>query len=207
MGVPEPKRESGRSEILVVARRLFMSRGYRAVSTRDIADAVGVTQPAIYHHFGGKEALYVAVMEEELAAISARLDAAGRLDGPVVDRLVTAATVLAERGDHDLSQMFHDLRQEISESNRQRIGIAFRDAMLAPLLVMIEALEREGAINLSAAGMERPEVAMLLLSNVRMLVDARRGPAGGRNRTHEEIGRLAVGLLLNGVGTRTTLST
>ena len=154
-----------------------MSRGYRAVSTRDIADAVGVTQPAIYHHFGGKEALYVAVMRRSWP-ISARLDAAGRLDGPVVDRLVTAATVLAERGDHDLSQMFHDLRQEISESNRQRIGIAFRDAMLAPLLVMIEALELEGAINLSAAGMERPEAPCAALE-----LDAGRATrsAGGRN--------------------------
>ena len=80
MSSPETGRESGRSEILAAARSLFMSRGYRAVSTRDIADAVGLTQPALYHHFGGKEALYVAVMEDELATISARLDRAARLD-------------------------------------------------------------------------------------------------------------------------------
>ncbi len=184
-----------------------MSRGYRAVSTRDIADAVGVTQPALYHHFGGKEALYVAVMEDELAAIALRLDAAARLDASAIDRLAAAATVLAERGDGDLSQMFHDMRQEISEKNRQRIGVAFREAMMAPLLAMIDGLEREGAIDPDGTAMERAEVAMLLLSNVRMLVDARRGPAGGRNRTHEEIGRLAVRLLMNGLGSRTTSST
>jgi len=177
-----------------------MSRGYRAVSTRDIADAVGVTQPALYHHFGGKEALYVAVMEDELASIARRLEGAARLDAPAVGRIAMAATVLAERGDGDLSQMFHDLRLELSDTNRQRIGIAFREAIMAPLLAMIAALERDGEIDLAAVGMERAEVAMLLLSNVRVLVDAWRGPAGGRSRTPEEIGHLATRLVIDGLG-------
>lgn len=207
MSSPEAGRESGRSEILAAARHLFMSRGYRAVSTRDIADAVGLTQPALYHHFGGKEALYVAVMEDELATISARLDRAVRLDARAVDRLIAAGTVLAAHGDHDLAQMFHDLRQEISEKNRQRIGGAFRMAMMTPMLAVIDALVEEGAIDPAAAGMERGESAMLLLSNVRMLVEAGRGPAGGPARSHEEIGRLAARLLIGALGSSETMPT
>ena len=197
-------RASGRAEILAVARRLFMTRGYRAVTTREIAEAVGVTQPALYHHFGGKEALYVAVMEDELATIATRLDAAAQLDAPAVDRLAAAASVLAAHGDHDLAQMFHDLRQEISESNRQRIAGAFRMAMMTPMLAVIDALVEEGSIDPAAAGMERGESAMLLLSNVRMLVEAGRGPAAGSVRTHEEIGRLAARLLIGALATRSS---
>ena len=197
----EPGRESGRAEILAAARRLFMSRGYRAVSTRDIADAVGVTQPALYHHFGGKEALYVAVMEDELATISARLDMAARSEAPPAERLAGAATVLAEHGEHDLGQMFHDLRQEISEENRRRIGLAFRAAMRDPILSIVDALVDDGSIDLGSAGLARGEAAMLLLSNVRLLVDAARGPAAGPARSPEEIGRLATRLLLRALGT------
>jgi AcrR family transcriptional regulator len=192
----ESARESGRAEILAAARRLFMSRGYRAVSTRDIADAVGLTQPALYHHFGGKEALYVAVLAEELAAISAELSVAASLDAPAVDRLAAVATVLASRGEHDLAQMFHDLRQEISDHNRRRVGVAFREAMLDPILTVVDALGEDGSIDLEPSGLGRGEVAMLLLSNVRMLVEARGGPAAGPGRSPEEAGRLAARLLL-----------
>jgi AcrR family transcriptional regulator len=172
-----------------------MSRGYRAVSTRDIADAVGLTQPALYHHFGGKEALYIAVLEAELAAISVEMRASMGIDAPVAERLVAVATVLASRGEQDLAQMFHDLRHEISPENRRRVGMAFREAMLAPILAVIDAAIAEGVIAPNAAGLERGEIAMLLLSNVRMLVESRPGPAG-TPRSPGEIGHLAARLLL-----------
>lgn len=202
MGPSEGSRESGRTEILDAARRLFMSRGYRAVSTRDIADAVGVTQPALYHHFGGKEALYVAVLEDELAAMSAELRAAGSRIATARDRLEAVATVLASRGEQDLAQMFHDLRQEISPDNRRRVGLAFREAMMAPILGAVDAAVDEAILAPDLHGLERAEVAMLLLSIVRMLVESGGGPAGGPRRPPELIGPLAVGLVIEGLAPR-----
>lgn len=202
MASPEARRQSGREEILGAARRLFMSRGYRAVSTRDIAEAVGLTQPALYHHFGGKEALYVAMLEAELASVSAELDAAASVDGPAFDRLVAVATVLAGRGEHDLGQMFHDLRQEMSSENRQRVGLAFREAMLRPVMSAVDALADAGAIAPEASGLERAEAAILLLSVIRMLVESSAGPAGGPARSAEAIGPLAVRLLVGGLAPR-----
>ena len=45
----------------------FGKAGYRSVSTRQIATAAGVNQPAINYHFGGKEELYLACAKEILA--------------------------------------------------------------------------------------------------------------------------------------------
>jgi AcrR family transcriptional regulator len=179
-----------------------MTRGYRAVSTRDIADAVGLTQPALYYHFGGKEALYAAVLEDELATMATDLNAAGALDASPVERLVAIATVLASGGEHDLAQMFHDLRHEISLENRRRIGTAFRDAMLRPILAAIDGIAAEGTIDPGAIGLERGEAAMLLLSNVRTLVEASRSPAGGPERSPDAIGRLASRLLIGALSNR-----
>ncbi len=201
---PDASRESVQSEILAAARRLFMSRGYRAVSTRDIAEAVGVTQPALYHHFGGKEALYVAVMEAELGTISGEMRAQVRADASARERLVAIATVLAGRGEHDLSQMFHDLRHEISAENRRRIGQAFHEAMLSPILAVIEAAVAEDLIAPEVSGLERGEAAMLLMSNVRLLVMSGGGPAGGVDRSPETIGRLAVALFIGGLAPHRT---
>ncbi len=57
------KRRSRREEILEIAVGLFASRGYHGVSMDDIGTAAGVTGPALYHHFAGKEAMLAAALK------------------------------------------------------------------------------------------------------------------------------------------------
>jgi AcrR family transcriptional regulator len=47
---------------LDIAVGLFAKRGYHGVSMDDIGAAAGVTGPALYHHFAGKEAMLVAAL-------------------------------------------------------------------------------------------------------------------------------------------------
>ena len=61
-GPPTPRRRSRRDEILEIAVGLFAARGYHGVSMDDIGSAAGVTGPALYHHFAGKEAMLVAAL-------------------------------------------------------------------------------------------------------------------------------------------------
>jgi AcrR family transcriptional regulator len=68
------RRRTRREEILEVAVGLFASRGYHGVSMDDIGAAAGVTGPALYHHFAGKEAMLVAA----LAPVSERLLSGGK---------------------------------------------------------------------------------------------------------------------------------
>ena len=56
------KRRSRRDEILQIAVGLFAARGYHGVSMDDIGSAAGVTGPALYHHFAGKEAMLAAAL-------------------------------------------------------------------------------------------------------------------------------------------------
>lgn len=53
-----------RSSVLAEAARLFAARGYDAVSVREIVQAAGVTKPALYYHFGSKEGLANALLED-----------------------------------------------------------------------------------------------------------------------------------------------
>jgi AcrR family transcriptional regulator len=69
-----PRRRSRREEILEIAVGLFASRGYHGVSMDDIGAAAGVTGPALYHHFAGKEAMLIAA----LIPVSEQLLAGGR---------------------------------------------------------------------------------------------------------------------------------
>lgn len=55
-------RRSRREEILDIAVDLFARRGYHGVSMDEIGKAAGVTGPALYHHFSGKEAMVAAAL-------------------------------------------------------------------------------------------------------------------------------------------------
>jgi AcrR family transcriptional regulator len=68
------RRGSRREEILRIAVEAFASRGYHGVSIDDIGAAAGVSGPALYHHFRGKEAILAAA----LVPVSERLLAEGR---------------------------------------------------------------------------------------------------------------------------------
>jgi AcrR family transcriptional regulator len=55
-----------RQEVLAKAVTIFGTRGYRATSMNDIAAEVGLSKPALYHYFSGKEELLVSVFEDVL---------------------------------------------------------------------------------------------------------------------------------------------
>jgi AcrR family transcriptional regulator len=61
-----PGREGGetRRRLLDAALELFAAQGFDATTVRQIAEAVGVRDPAIYAHFASKQALYDALLAE-----------------------------------------------------------------------------------------------------------------------------------------------
>ena len=62
--MPNSKGDQARTEILEVAKRLFLSQGYGNTSMRDIAKAAGGRAVAgIYNHFSTKQDLFRALIE------------------------------------------------------------------------------------------------------------------------------------------------
>jgi AcrR family transcriptional regulator len=55
-----------RLRILHEGSRLFAAKGYHGTSTRDIASAVGIRQPSLFHHFRSKQAIAEALLELDL---------------------------------------------------------------------------------------------------------------------------------------------
>ena len=55
-----------RERILRESSRLFAARGYYGSSTRDIAAAVGIQQPSLFHHFPHKQAIFQELLSYSL---------------------------------------------------------------------------------------------------------------------------------------------
>jgi len=59
-------REDRRRQLIKVAVKFFSEFGFQGASTKSIAEAAGVTEAVIYHHFSTKEELYSAILDYNL---------------------------------------------------------------------------------------------------------------------------------------------
>src|SRR5579862_6577663 len=71
--------EERRTAILHAVRRVFAEKGFDGTTTRELADAAGVSEALLFKHFPNKEALFAAMQlacckEEDLGTIE-RLNA------------------------------------------------------------------------------------------------------------------------------------
>ena len=57
------------ARIIEEATGLFVARGYRGISMREIAEAAGISKAGLYYHFKDKEELFLAILTANLAAV------------------------------------------------------------------------------------------------------------------------------------------
>ncbi|WP_086849687.1 TetR/AcrR family transcriptional regulator [Amycolatopsis kentuckyensis] len=62
-------KERTRADILAVATREFADKGYTGARVDEIAARTSTTKRMIYYYFGGKEQLYIAVLERAYSAL------------------------------------------------------------------------------------------------------------------------------------------
>ncbi|HZG53380.1 MAG TPA: helix-turn-helix domain-containing protein [Pyrinomonadaceae bacterium] len=95
--------EDRRKQILQVAMRLFSQRGFRGTTTKEIAQAAGVSEAMVFRHFANKEELYSAILDHKACADNLQCpadivpDALARKD----DRAVFTGLALAMMRHHD----------------------------------------------------------------------------------------------------------
>lgn len=61
---PSARGEAARRRILQAALQAFGEKGFKAATTREIAQAANVNLPALKYYFGGKQGLYLACARE-----------------------------------------------------------------------------------------------------------------------------------------------
>jgi AcrR family transcriptional regulator len=185
-----------RDELLRVALDEFCTRGYDATSLNRILAASGVSKGQLYHHFDGKEGLFLALVEWSLdekarwfadhplepvddfyatvrAMVVASLEFAAA--NPDIDRL--ARTLLAERG------------RPIYAAVVERFGFD-PDSAVAALVAHHHAAGRFGA-DLDVELVQR--VVLLVLNHLPDLLDLSR-PADLEPEVDQVLGVLRFGL-------------
>jgi AcrR family transcriptional regulator len=70
------KTDATQQRILDAATEVFAARGFTAATMADIVDHSGASIGSIYHHFGGKRELFLAIFERLTTDIDTYIDAA-----------------------------------------------------------------------------------------------------------------------------------
>ncbi len=140
------KKTETRNMIIQTSRKLFMELGYRAVSTRQIADTCGITQPALYHHFSGKTELYVEVIRSVSLETKQSMDEILAQDLSTEKCLLKVVSYMIRHHPNDLTQMFHDIQHELPEPSQKQIQVWWHEAYLYPMIEVFKKGFTDGSL-------------------------------------------------------------
>lgn len=123
---------SRRAALLTAAARLFAEHGYPGTSIEDLGAAAGVSGPALYKHFSGKQAMLAAILLEaseglfaggqEVVSRATGADALRALVAFHVEFALDNADVIRVQ-DRDLGQLADDDRHTVRTLQRRYVEL------------------------------------------------------------------------------------
>jgi len=189
-----------RERVIEVAERLFAQKGYAAVTLRDIAGQLGLKHASLYHHApGGKEELYIEVMERTLRRHNAGLTAAITTAAPDIRaRLRAAADWLISQPPMDLVRMVYSDMPEINAEHARRLSENAFEMMIAPIGLALETAKGRGEIHHHDTGL----VAGGLLGMLESLHAVPQEAFDGTRRSRQWMAYELIDVMLDGVRRR-----
>ncbi len=137
-----------RARVLDAAEKLFMERGYASVTMRDIADALGMKQAALYYHApNGKEQLYREVVTRHMSHQRDGLEKVIANAPQELEAQLSAITDwLVEQGPVDLMRMVRSDAVQISDTYAEELIQQVDQAMMQPIIKVIKAAQERGEV-------------------------------------------------------------
>lgn len=171
-----PETVSSRERILAEAARLFASRGYRATTTRQIAQAVGIRQPSLFHHFPSKDAIVQEILRSDLDEAVPAVEALASDPGPASVRLYR---YLRHDVEH-LARSPYDLRGIYTEEIMGDPRFAYWNARRLRLHAAVERIVKDGVdsgvfLPIDTA-LAREAIAGILIRALTLYSGGRTGP-------------------------------
>lgn len=192
----QPRSEETRERLMEAALACFAERGYDATGVAEICQRAGVSKGAFYYHFASKQALFLALLDQWLAALEHEL---ARLAAPAVPaaQSLQAMVGLLQQVSRDASGrllMYLEFwRQAARDETIWRATVAPFQRYHALLAGMIEQGIAEGSLRPCDA----QEAARALVSMaVGMVLQSALDPSGN---DWERSAQLGIDLLLTGL--------
>jgi len=154
--VSQDQLDARRREILAAARTCFARHGYEGATVRRLEEATGLSRGAIFHHFRDKDSLFLAVAEDDAAAMAETVarnglvqvlrDLLARATEPVTAGWLGTQLEVSRRlrTDPEFAQRWARRSAAIAEATRERLRRQRDNGVLrvdVPLDVLAQFLE------------------------------------------------------------------
>ena len=152
-----------RTLIVDAARRRLLADGYAGMSTRKVADEAGVPLSQLHYHFGSKQGLILALLDDENQRRLARQTRMYAEDAPLWQRYERACDYLED----DLDSGYVRVLQEMMAAGwaNSELGDAVRD-LLGGWFTLLADVAREAESRYGAVGpFTAEEVATLVATS------------------------------------------
>jgi AcrR family transcriptional regulator len=185
----------GRTEqtILETAGDLFDRKGFNQTSLQDIADAVGMSRPSLYHYFNNREQILAAGIDQVTKQRDLITKELRDIDGDPVERLTALILGLGTLISEHPVWVRILLREEAALPQDTRIRD--RESRLAFFELLVHTLEDGGTLGYLRAHDERA-TAMTIISALSGLPGHY---AASADISPADAARLAVAIILHGV--------
>jgi AcrR family transcriptional regulator len=195
MSDTEQTQSDARQRVLDMAEELFMTRGYSAVTLRDIADALALKQASLYYHFpAGKEQLFTAVANRTFDRHRQGMEQAiANAPAGLRSRLQAVAEWFESQPPLNLMGMLHADMPALSVEQRTLLGERAYHAMFTPLRTIFAAAQMAGEIR-----QVHPDLLagfFLTLMDSLHHADGRPGAPSRQTMVHEIVTLMLDGLL------------
>jgi AcrR family transcriptional regulator len=148
-----PPDSGGRDAILDTSAKLFSQKGYNGVSIRDIAQACGMTNAALYYHFKNKEDLFLAMLqrdhEQTLISLRAAANGPGDLRADLKQLVACYADITCQRR-QSFQTLWRDLRN-VDDVRGHKLFGEMRSSFLRPLEERLAQAQADGEIQAGEA--------------------------------------------------------
>lgn len=136
---------SSRERIIRTAISLFAARGFRGTSIRDIAHAMNMSISNIYHYFGNKEGLLVAILEHASEELVRRLNEVRSMDLPPVERFrrLVETHLRLSKENNDQGKIF-SLDEEHLSPEGEKVNRRIQREILGIYREELSELQKEG---------------------------------------------------------------
>ena len=140
--------ERVRADLLVAARRTFLSRGFHQASLEEIALAAGWSKGAVFSNFAGKDELFLAVLDDQNRRRRSEQIAEMQVAPTLAEALLAAGREMA--GAHARDPQWTPLLVEFwthasrDDALRARVSAAHEDLLDGYAAVVAELAARDG---------------------------------------------------------------
>jgi TetR/AcrR family transcriptional repressor of mexAB-oprM operon len=127
--------------ILETAKELFLTNGYKNTSTRDIAKAANITQPALYYHFSNKEILFLEINKQIGSQLKSEIEKIVKKPESLETQLIQCTEALLNVYHRDIFSFIHQSAVEMEPENKQKLFFILNEYYLEPLQKVFESSE------------------------------------------------------------------